>query len=126
MLLAVPGRVEGGVMKTEVGAQVEHHARPLVQVGHQQAAGPVGQSEEHGVRAVDQAGFERLEHQVPGRRCQARVERCHGRARLTIACGPRQLEVGVRRAQTQQLGARVARRSDDPDLDHPSMIRDYA
>ena len=82
----------------------------------------VGQAEEDDVEPVDPVGVEALEHEVGVGHGQARVELGRRRAGLAVAGGAHDVEIGCWAQQPQQLGARVARRPDDPDADHRRMI----
>ena len=51
--LAVPLRVERGVVQAEVGGQVDDPLHPRAQLGHQRLRRPVGQGQEAQVEPVD-------------------------------------------------------------------------
>ena len=53
MLLAVPLRVEGGVLEPEVGRQVDDAAHPLAQSGDELLGLAVGQGAEDQVEAIE-------------------------------------------------------------------------
>ena len=88
------------------------------QAGHQVLGGAVGQAQEHQVEAGGTLGVDRLEAQVRVGAGQAGVELGHGRSRLGVAGGELDPELGVGRAEAQQLGPGEAGGADDPYGEH--------
>ena len=78
----------------------------------------MGQAEEDEVEAGDPVGVEALEDQVRVGHGQAGVELGRRATGLAVARRAHELQVRVLGDEPQQLGARVARRPDDPDADH--------
>ena len=120
--LAVPLRVEVGVLEPEVGGQVDDVADLAQQIGHDRLAGAVGQPEEHEVEAGDGGRVVGVKREVGVGGGQARVEVGDGGAGLGVAGGQPHLELGVGRGEPEQLGAGEPRRPDDADLDHPGIM----
>jgi hypothetical protein len=77
-----------------------------------------GKAEEDEIEPVGAAGHELVEHEVGIPRGQAGVQRGRARTCLRVAGGEHHLEVGVLRAEPQQLGAGVPGCADDADSNH--------
>ncbi len=93
------------------------------QLRHDRLAGAVGQPEEHQVEPVDGGGVVGRERQVGVGGPEARVQVRDRGAGLGVAGGHPHVEVGVLRAQAQQLRAGEPGRPDDADVDHREMMQ---
>ena len=120
--LAVPGRVQVGVLQPEVGGQVHDPAHPTVELGDQLLALAVGQGQEHEVEPVDRHRVPGLEGLVAVVGREVRVELGDGRTGLRGARGHGHVELRVGRGEPQQLRAGVPRRPDHTDLGHPDTL----
>ncbi len=129
MRLVVPLRVELGIGEPEVRRQVDDRADLLAQLGDDPLCSTVRQREEHEVEPLADVWLVLREDEVRIGRREARVARRSELARLRLPRCHHDLEPAMKRAQAQQLCARVARRPDDADplADHERMIiRSYA
>ena len=86
MLGAVPGGVQGGVAKPEVGRQIDDDPDPLAQLRDQVLGRAVGQGEKDQVEPVGRVGVSRVEGHVGIGGGQARVEVRYPPAGLGV-CG---------------------------------------
>ena len=118
MGLAVPRRVQRGVLQAEVGREVDDPADPAVEVAEQLLALAVGQGQEHEVEPVDRHRVPGLEDLVAVGRGEVRVQRGHRLAGLRIAGRDGDVEIRMGRGDPQQLRTGVARRADDAYLGH--------
>jgi hypothetical protein len=114
--LAVPGRVQLGIVEAEVRGQVDDGAHPSDELGHQVLALAVGQSQKDEVEPVEHVGIRR-------RIGQSRVGGGQGRRvggdhspGVAPCRGHGHVECGMVGAQAEQLDAGIARRPDDSDL----------
>ncbi len=118
--------IQVGIVQAEVGGQVDDPLHLAPKLGHDALRGAVGQAEEAQVEALGRAGLVGGEDQVGIVGGQARVQVGHPGAGLGVARGQLDLQVGMAGAEPQQLGAGEARRPDDTDGDHRTIIRIYA
>ena len=126
VLLAVPLRVQGGVVQPEVGGQVDDVPDLAHQLGHDGLAGAVGQAEEHEVESGHLGAVVGGEDEVGVGGGQARVQVGGPGAGLGVAGGQHDLELGVAGGQPQQLRSGVPGRADDAHLDHPEIMQHSA
>ena len=119
VVLAVPLRVERGVLQAEVGGQVDDRADPPAQVGHERPATRRGAG--RGTRGRGRRTASGRTGRRPGRR---RRRPGSGRASATgvpawvSPVASATSSSGWPAQQPQQLGAGVARRADDADRGH--------
>ena len=123
MVLAVPLGVQARVLEPEVGRQVDEMADLAQQLRHDRLAGAVGQAEEHQVETVDGGGGVGRERQLGVGRPEARVQVRDRTAGLGVTGGDPDREVGVVRAQSQELGAGEPGRPHDPYVDHRQIMQ---
>ncbi len=105
VLLAVPLRVEGRVLQTEVGGQVDDVPDLADQLGDDRLAGAVGQAQEDEIQPSEGLGLVGREDQVGVGGGQARVQLGGPDASLGVTGGQAHVEVRVLGAQPQQLRA---------------------
>jgi hypothetical protein len=78
----------------------------------------VRETEEDHVQTYSASGIEFFEDEVGVARRQARIQAAGQGSGLAVARGVHHLEIRMLGAQTEQLGSRVARRTDDADSFH--------
>ena len=93
--LAVPGRVQLGVLEAEVGGEVDHPPHLLAQHRHEGLGRAVGQAAEHQVDPVEQRRVVAVEDQAGVGRGQARVQLGERGARLAVAGGEHDPQLGM-------------------------------
>ena len=122
VLLAVPVRVQAGIVQPEVGSQVDDVAHIAAQVADHALRGAVGQGAEGQVATGGRSRLVGHERSVAVGGRQARVQVGHGLPGHRLTRSHDRLQVGMGRADSQQLCAGEPRRPDDGDLVHPAKL----
>jgi hypothetical protein len=121
VVLAVPLRIEPGVLQPEIGGQVDDHPHPAPELGDDLLGLPVGQATENQVEAVEPSGVAVLVDQAGVRGRQGRGVGADRLAGMRVRRRHGDLEFRVARQEAEQLRPGVPRCSKDPCLHRMSI-----
>ena len=110
---AVPASVGRRVLQAEVRAEVDDERNHLHEPRHDRLRAPSGHGDEGDVTARARRRVGRLRRQTRVAPAEAREEFADRRPGRRLGLGRDDLEIGMRRQQSQQLGTEIPRRPDD-------------